>query len=102
EELPNDRAARCAEGSADADLLGAVRRAVEQEIGDVGASDQQDEEHGPEHRVEYLSRLGTELAVDEMHHRRAHAFVLLLVLRRDALGDRVEVGVRRVDRYCWL
>jgi hypothetical protein len=57
EELPHDGEAGRAERGADPHLLGAVRGAVEQEVGDVGAGDQQDQAHRAEHREEELPRL---------------------------------------------
>ena len=57
EELSDDRRARRAERGANPDFLRAVRGAVEQQVRDVGAGDQQHEEHRAEHRVEQLPRL---------------------------------------------
>ena len=69
EELSHDVRARRAERGADPDLLGAMGRAIEQEVGDVGAGDQQYEEHRAEHRVEQLPRLVPDVLVDERRAR---------------------------------
>ena len=98
EELPNDGGARRAERRPNADFLGPVCRPIQQQIGDVGAGNQQHEEDGAKHGVQHPPRLGAELAVDEVHHRRAHSLALLFVLARDALGDGIDVGIRGVDR----
>ena len=66
EELPNDRRARRAERGANADFLRAMRRAVEQQVGDVGAGDEQHEEHGAEHREQQLPRLLADVVVGEL------------------------------------
>ena len=70
EQLPDDAPARGAERDAHGDLARAVHRPRQQQVGHVGARDQQHEADRAHHREEHdADRSAVEALVEGLHHR---------------------------------
>ena len=98
EQLPDDAAASRAEDDADRQLLLPRLRSREQQVGHVGARDEQHRADGEQqhhqrrpHVAEHLGR--------RRHQREAElAVVVVRVLLQEARGDRVDLGLRLRER----
>ena len=93
QKLPDDAPAGSAERRSHADLPRAGSRAREQEIGDVRASDEQDEadgaHHGPEHR---LGRAADVALGEGLDTNRGDVLVVLRVGSNQTFGDGIHLA----------
>jgi hypothetical protein len=95
-ELADDAAAAGAERGAHGDLVAARGAAREQQVGDVGAGDEEDEhDRDHEHDQRRAHRRGVRLV--EREHLDAAALLLLGVGLLEARGDGDHVGLRLVE-----
>ena len=95
QQLPHDAPARRAHRVAHRDLARPCRRARQQQVGDVGAGDQQDEadraHQGQEHDAD---RAGVEAFVERLDDADGELLVAGRMSRGQALDDAVELGPR--------
>ena len=97
EDRPDDARAAGPEGRAHRDLLAPRDRAGENEVGDVGARDQEHEAHGPEQDEQRRPDVADEVLV-EGQDGGAPALVVRRVLRGQPGRDGVHLGPRRIQR----
>ncbi len=102
QQLRDDAAAGGADGRSNRDLAAAPGGADQQQVGDVGAGDQQDEPDRAEQHVEGRADVGDHLLAEAANVERLvlveHAPVLLLVL----LGRHLQPGGGLGDRHAGL
>ena len=98
EELPEEPLAPGAEGDADRELAGPAARAREEEVGHVGAGDEEDERDRAEEDEEERPHV-SDHRVGERHQARAGALVGVGIGEGETARDAVEVGLRLRDRH---
>ena len=101
EELLNEAAAAGTERSADGEFAAARFGTRLQKIGDIGASDEQNEEDGDEERIHGLFSEAEDRVVQGLHFF-ADAFVRFGTLLLDAPGDDIHFGLCLRKRDAWL
>ena len=97
QELVQEPRAAGAERHPDRHLAGSHRRAHQEQVGDVRASDQEDAAHGAKQNEQRLPDLTHDLLL-ERNDRRAPLRVHLGALRGGLRRDRFHLGARRLDR----
>ena len=76
-----------------------ARRARQQQVGDVGAGDQQDAEHGAEHGVEHGDGLRADEGLEERQDGDADPLIRGRVGGGEAGGNRRHLGLRGLHRH---
>ena len=76
-----------------------MRRARQQQVGDVRAGDEQHERDGAHQRPEHGADLRAEHALHERRRIRRHVLVGVLVLLRQLRGDVGELAARLLERH---
>ena len=95
QQLPHDAPARGAHRVAHRDLARPRRRARQQQVGDVGARDQQHEADRAHQRQEHdADRAGVEAFVERLDDADGELLVAGRMRRGQALDDAVELGLR--------
>ena len=95
QQLPHDAPARGAHRVAHGDLARPCRRARQQQVGDVGARDQQHEADRAHQRQEHdADRAGVEAFVERLDDADGELLVAGRMGRGQALDDAVELGLR--------
>ena len=97
EELANQATPSCAEGNADSEFAGAPGGARKQEIGNVGAGDQQDKSHGTKQNEQHWPHV-TEHFFAEVDESGADAFVGRGKCLREIVGDALHVRGGLIER----
>ena len=98
QQLPDDAPPAGAERRAHRQLARADRRAREQQVGDVGAADQQHESDDAEEQHRREPQIAADQRVVHRFERHAAALVGLGKLARETVRDGAQVGFGRLDR----
>ena len=99
QQLAEDLGRRRAERRPHRDLALTRGSARQEQVGDVGARDQENERDGAEQQPQATNRLLAEKVVLERLDARAPAFVRRRIRRRDVARDHVHVGVCLGQRH---
>ena len=102
EQLPDDAAARGADGGAQRDLAAARRRPREHQVGDVRARDEQHQRDARHHQPDHPCDVRRDEALAQRHERHFPVLIGIGVLLGEPGGDRAHVCARQVDRHARL
>ena len=98
EQLPDDPPPARAERDADGDFARPVGRARQQQVGDVGAGDEQHERDRAHQRPEHRLDLRADDEVEERRDLRRDVLVAVLVLIRKLRGDVLHLAAGLLER----
>ena len=97
EQLPDDAPPGGAEREANGNFARPMRRARQQQIGDVRAGDEQHERDGAHQRPENSFDLRAQDAIEEGGHDGADVLVAVLILRRELVRDAFHLAARLLE-----
>jgi hypothetical protein len=92
QQLLHDAPAAGAERSTQRDLLGPAVGAHQQQVGQVGAGDEQHQRDGAEQHQQRQPRVADQILL-QRHDQRTPVLVLSGILLRQACGQRIQVGL---------